>query len=526
MRRISLLLLGLSGCPACPPSPTVDGGAQVVDSGPPAPPPVTCTPTQCQAIHAASGGYCGEAAPLGCTTTGGCYSSTAAAQAGCPDGWCSTASCSAIPQPQRASRNVIFQNNCSESLSIYVTDPSPGSNPHPYCDGGASCLLFPVKAGGWGVFNVSLMLNDAGGFYGMPAGGIALWAMPDDGDTADTTLFEVNFGAFGGTADSYYISAIPPGSCSGHVQSPSNDLGYADHLPRKNPADPTQSWACLKLLDGGPNPATCGDGLGHLLCPEVSYGTPGPAVHVAALSTTLTQEIVAPAGSSSIAIQTVTCQSTTSTASKLAIGWGTGTNCGTGTGAGPVLVCPPNTVEPAVYQVMVQAPPAEAVCLACDSATNTCKVDVDYVTVGPGDLPYGTIKPLTAVPKKNTGCGVPGETCYFQDGGISDGGCCPNICAVAQDQNATDPTVRTEIYECAHAQGLLTGTGRRTGYWTSMRVDPVLDGGCRMLRCIVPDGGDASTIGQTCEGYLFPYDDAEAAATCGATPDYRVTFCP
>ena len=26
----------------------------------------------------------------------------------------------------------------------------------------------------------------------MPAGGIALWARPDDGDIADTTLFEIN----------------------------------------------------------------------------------------------------------------------------------------------------------------------------------------------------------------------------------------------------------------------------------------------------------------------------------------------
>ena len=307
-----------------------------------------------------------------------------------------------------------FENDCSERLSIYVTDPAPGSNPHPFCSGGVpNCLLFAIDAGASATFNASLVYNDAGGYYWLPAGGIALWAMPDDGDTADTTLFEVNFGAFGGTADSYDISAIPPGSCSGHVQAPSNDLGYADHLPRKNPADPTQSWACLRLTDGGPNPATCGDGLGRLLCPA----------------------IVSDAG-------------------------------------------------------------------------------------------YGTIKPLTAVKGTNTGCGVPGETCYYQDGGVSDGGCCPDICAVAQSQDATDPTVRSQIYQCAHAQGLLTGTGRRTGYWTSMRVDPVLDGGCRMLQCLVPDGGNASRIGRTCDGYLWPYDDAEAAATCSATPDYRVTFCP
>lgn len=416
IRPRSLLLLALAACPR--PTPPPDAGpAPVVDSGPADP----CTPAQCQAIHKASGGYCGAAAPYGCTLTGGCYSTEAAAQGGCPGNWCSTLACSAIPQPQRSSRRVIVQNNCPERLSIYLTDPSPASNPHPYCGGAADCLLFAVDAGASQTFNATLVLNDAGGYYWMPAGGVAFWAMPDDGDTADTTLFEINFGAFGGTADSYDLSAIPPGSCSGHVQAPSNDLGYADHLPAKDAGNPAQSWACLRSVDGGPNPATCGDGLGHWLCPA----------------------IVSDAG-------------------------------------------------------------------------------------------YGTIKPLTAVEGKNTGCGVPGETCVLADGGsTTDGGCCPDICAVAQDQSAMSPAVRSLIYECAHGQGLLTGTGRRTGFWKSLRVDPVGDAGCERLVCMVPDGGPIpdgggpfSAIGYSCQAYLWPYDDAEAGAVCEATPDYKVTFCP
>ena len=413
MRHFALLFVLLAACPSPTPG-ALDAGAPIdagspVDAGPPASP---CSPTQCQAIHKASGGYCGTAAPYGCTLTGGCYPTPTAAAAGCPDNWCSTTACSLFPQPQRPSRNVIVQNHCGEALSIYLTDPSPATNPHPYCGGAANCLLFSVDAGASQTWSASLVFNDAG-FFWMPAGGVALWAKPDDGDIADTTLFEVNFGAFGGTADSYDLSAIPPGSCSGHVQTPSNDLGYADHLPYKNPANPAQNWACLTGADGGPNPATCGDGLGRLLCPKVV-----------------------------------------------------------------------------------------------------------------SDAGYGTIKPLTAVKGQNTGCGVPGETCYYLDGGISDGGCCPDICAVTQDQSATDAGVRSSIYECAHAQALLTGTGRRTGFWKSLAVAPMGDAGCRALTCIVPDGGNFSGIGTSCQAYLWPYDDAEAGAVCGATPDYQVTFCP
>ncbi len=435
MRPTALLLLVLAACPPPAPVPIDAGfsstsapgaststtsagtgsasGATSSSFSPPAAAP--CTPSQCQAIHKASGGYCGPGAPYGCTVTGGCYPTPAAADAGCYGDWCSTLACSAIPQPQRPARNVVFSNRCAEKLSIWLTDPSPGSNPHPYCSPGvANCLLFSVDAGASATFSAGLVYNDAGGYYGMPAGGIALWAMPTDGDTADTTLFEINFGAFGGTADSYDISAIPPGSCSGHVQSPSNDLGYADHLPRKSATNPAQSWACLKLADGGPNPATCGDGLGRLLCPK----------------------IVSDAG-------------------------------------------------------------------------------------------FGTIKPLPAVKGQTaSGCGVPGETCYYGDGGFSDGGCCPDICAVTQSQDPLDSYVRTQIYECAHAQALLTGPGRRTGYWKSMRVDPTVDAGCRTLICMVPDGGNVTGIGRSCKGYLWPYDDLEAAAVCEATPDYQVTFCP
>lgn len=258
------------------------GCAPLDESEPMSAKSVVCTPTQCAEIKAKSGGFCGAANPYGCTDTGGCYSTEDAAKSGCPNNWCKADNCSRLPQPQRASRNVTFANNCTNSLDIWLTDPSPSKNPHRFCpdvDGGVvpNCkiLMVPAKTSDGpssATYEVSLVKGSSSGgdYYYLPAGGIVFWAMPDDKDTSNTTLWEVNFGASNGVLDVYDLSAIPPGNCAGHVRTGDNDYGYADHLPYKDPSNPDQNWDCLKKPDGGVDTKTCGDGLGYTLCPTVT----------------------------------------------------------------------------------------------------------------------------------------------------------------------------------------------------------------------------------------------------------------
>src|SRR5579863_1855828 len=176
MNRYFVLALILIGCKSSPPSAKVTMSETIVvspmkpaaDAG-----STPCTESQCMAIHKASGGWCPPVDPFGCTLTGGCYATAAAAQAGCAGNWCSTLSCSPIPQPQRASRNVTFVNKCNTKLSIHLTDPTPTNNPHLICpkvDSGVqppNCKLFDVDAGATHVFAVPLVNSDAG-YYDLP----------------------------------------------------------------------------------------------------------------------------------------------------------------------------------------------------------------------------------------------------------------------------------------------------------------------------------------------------------------------
>lgn len=436
MKPWLLICLLLVGCSKSTPKPKVD---TVPDAaGKP------CDTSQCATIKQKSGGYCGDTNPYGCVSTGGCYPTAEAAQAGCANNWCLAENCSRLPQPQRAIRKVQFHNNCGESIDIWLTDPSPATNPHPFCpkeDGGVQpprCSVLTVGKQSTANYDVSLVegKNKQGDtYYYLPAGGIVFWAMPDDGDFANTTLFEINFGANGGVGDVYDLSAIPPGSCAGHIKSTENDLGYADHLPYKDPKDPTMSWACLKLPDGGVDPKTCGDGQGWKVCPAV-------------------------------------------------------------------------------------------------------KVDGGTLTTTALTAVKGTTK---------SGCGVPGEKCcgYPAEAGVAcspttETSCCPQVCAVMPNEDATDPKVRSRVYRCAHLQGVATAikpapgkvAPRQTGYWKSMKIEPVWlpgqtqDSSCQTKTCNVPTGTDISQIGTTCQGYLWPYDDATALVNCNAIPDYKVTLCP
>jgi hypothetical protein len=104
-------------------------------------------------------------------------------------------------------------------------------------------------------------------------------------------------------------------------------------------------------------------------------GSPNHApVAFSALGTTLTQEIAAPAAGSSIWITGLVTSSVTG-ASTLTLKYGTGAACATGTTTVDLLTSPLNTGT-FNYQPFgtagIQIPAANAVCLVCGSATNTC----------------------------------------------------------------------------------------------------------------------------------------------------------
>jgi hypothetical protein len=180
---------------------------------------------------------------------------------GCPNNWCYFGSCTVVSN--RASRTVTFVNNCQQSFAVYRDAAEIISKAN-----------FPVGATRSYQVSLSAGTNGWGLTYYKSGTGINFRAFPDDQDLSNSTLFEVNFGAYEGLSDVYDLSAIPPSSCAGHMQSTDNDYGYADHLPYKDPNNASQNWGCLKNPQTGlPDPGTCGDGLGYRLCPAVAAST-------------------------------------------------------------------------------------------------------------------------------------------------------------------------------------------------------------------------------------------------------------
>lgn len=214
-----------------------------------------CSASQCAQLQ--QGSYaCGTAAPYACVSTGGCYPTIQAAKSGCAKDWCWFGPCSVTSTSP--TRTLTFVNKCSEAFPVYQDDTAIVSNlpndgqPH------AHPVSLQAKTNAWGFT------------YYTSGTGLNFRALPDDGDLSNSTLFELNLGAYAGTSDVYDVSAIPPSSCAAHMQTTDPNYGYADHLPFKDANDPSQSWACLETPDGD---LVCGDGLGWKLCPKVTAAT-------------------------------------------------------------------------------------------------------------------------------------------------------------------------------------------------------------------------------------------------------------
>lgn len=244
--------------------------------------PPDCTPVDC-GYYADPSNFsddhpkaCGVSAPYICRGDGGgCYTDTTVKN--CPSvssgpnpagvqGACSFAPCSKVSN--RPTRIVEFQNWCSAQGAFAVYQDESELIP---------AAQFPVGAKVSQKVSLKSGVNAFQQTYYYSGAGINFRALPPDLDLSNSTLFEVNFGAYAGAADVYDVSAIPPGSCAAHNLPSEPNYGYADHLPYKDPNDPAQNWACLPLADTGkPDPKTCGDGLGWMLCPAVSGVTTAP----------------------------------------------------------------------------------------------------------------------------------------------------------------------------------------------------------------------------------------------------------
>jgi hypothetical protein len=198
-----------------------------------------------------------------------------------------------------------------------------------------------------------------------------------------------------------------------------------------------------------------------------------------------------------------------------------GGNCGTGLGT--TALCPPVT-DPATGKTLTVRPPA-------------------ITTSGaPGARPlYGC----------GTDASVVGTCCATPDNGVNplsvckkpDGkdimSCCPHVCAMPDGADAADPAVRDAVHRCAHLQSMAKNANlptpvkgwRGTGYYTGIQVVATMPegspvpAGCAPRSCVAP-GNDPTKAGMaaSCQGYLWPYDDAHALAKCDASPDYTVTF--
>jgi hypothetical protein len=207
-----------------------------------------------------AGDLCGSSAPYACITTGGCYADSSSAQQGCPNDWCYFGPC--VITSLRPSRTIVFVNQCDEAFPVYQNNTTMIVTKEQFpAKGGLYVYTFDLTAvpSSWGVTYYQT---------GPTGAGINFAALPTDQDLSNSTLFEPNFGAYDGQSDVYDLSAIPPSSCAGHMQTSDNDYGYADHLPYIDPSNTKLNWACLV------NPTTgqlsCGDGLGWYLCPAVT----------------------------------------------------------------------------------------------------------------------------------------------------------------------------------------------------------------------------------------------------------------
>lgn len=371
---------------------------------------------------------CGSSVPYVCMATGGCKGSKWSRK-DCDGDTCDTSKCPWQPgvlPPQRAHRTITFINKCKETLKILLTGPK-GS--------GFNLKEIATVHHGKSV-DYKMKLNEYKNsfkekYYSFNSANFR--PKPKDGDTANSTLFEITFGAYGGKSDNYDISTIPSASCASHLNTKAdnfiksgryNSLGFADHLPKKSSKD--SSWACLHLPGSGKDILDCGDGQANSTCPEVK-DTDG---------TILTQTAM------------------------------------------------------------------------------TAKKD-----------------PTTGF-ASNLGCGVDGETC---SGGKKS--CCPQVCAMKDGDNPKDTAVRNRVHKCAYYQTKkVNKKSRASGFYKSIKVEYVfpkgqsVGAGCQVRTCIGADPKkDFSAfmnMGKTCQGYLWPFDDAYADVNCAGTPDYRVTYCP
>jgi hypothetical protein len=213
-----------------------------------------CAPGQCAAFGDRK---CDAAHPLACTAAvGGCYAAADPnVHPDCLGKLCDFAPCACVSK--RAQRTITFVNHCDVGFAVVQ-------------DGTRLIEAAEFGAGARVTRAITLQANATawGTCYATPAG-LKFAAVPDDGDLANTTLFEIAFGAYAGAADVYDLSAIPPDSCPAKLSPLENDYGYADHLPYKDAGASSQSWACLKDPDGGVDPKTCGDGRAWQLCPAV-----------------------------------------------------------------------------------------------------------------------------------------------------------------------------------------------------------------------------------------------------------------
>jgi hypothetical protein len=105
------------------------------------------------------------------------------------------------------------------------------------------------------------------------------------------------------------------------------------------------------------------------------------SVLTAALSTTDTQVVAAPAAGLSVWLTAIVGQSTTSTAATTTLEYGTGSNCATGKTTIISVQSSANTGNPfslGIGSIGLAVPAAKALCLVNSSATNTANVWVTY----------------------------------------------------------------------------------------------------------------------------------------------------
>jgi hypothetical protein len=183
------------------------------------------------------------------------------------------------PKPQRSSRKITFHNNTDVPINIQI---QPGAV-DPYVKVNSPVDLKqhiinpkPIQPGEDFNYTIKLIKATRMPFNGSPANpvdyygsppygsGINFVLVPPDGDTANSTLFEINFSFNGDFID---VSTIPPGSCSAHISAnyKGSDTGFADHLPYKNVTGGDGKNIFKKYCVGD----DCGDGLGWYYCPKV-----------------------------------------------------------------------------------------------------------------------------------------------------------------------------------------------------------------------------------------------------------------